>query len=124
MTEEPVRPKRRFVAYDALVGVLALILLGFLLTTMGIRTRKANLESECQTRLLALSQAQQQYLIINGAFATKLNDLRPLLEKDSEGMSFVCPITDLPFFLAVDGQNYLIAARGTGFKVDTGDPSW
>jgi hypothetical protein len=114
----------RYVLLDLVVVVLAVALVGFLVVTMGIRTGAAKLEEECQDRLLALAQAQQLYLVKNGAFADSLPELRPFLEPGKERIPFTCPITGSDFMLRVQGDRYKIIAPGTDYSILTGDPSW
>ena len=120
--EGPARP--RFVLYDVAVVVLAVGLVAFLISTMGIRTYGVRLEEECQARLLELAQAQQMYLVRNAEFAGSLDALRPFLEPGKERIPFRCPITGNPFMMRVQGDRYKIVAPGTEFSITTGDPSW
>ena len=123
----------RNIVLDLAVAVLGVALVYFLVTTMGIRKDHQAVVNECQDRLLALSQAQQSYLVEHGEFARELGELRPFLDVDHERMPFVCPITGFDFAVAVQGDKYVILAPGTGsalaredgdFKVTTGDPNW
>ena len=124
MAERSEERSERFVQWDLLVAILAALLVGFLLVTMGIRDREAALEERCQNRLLALAQAQQMYLVKNAEFADDLNRLRPYLEQGWERMPFRCPITGNAFMVRVQGDRYKIIAPGTDFSITTGDPSW
>ncbi|MEZ5065506.1 MAG: hypothetical protein R3B81_12310 [bacterium] len=132
-TEETEIRGERVWFLDLLVILLAIALIFFLLTTMGVRAREAARINDCQERMLALSAAQQQYLVRHGEFARELSELRPFLDDSHREMSFDCPITGLKFGMAVQGDRYLIIAPGTGqalerdegdFKVETGDPNW
>jgi hypothetical protein len=114
----------RYPLLDFLVGLLAFVLVAFLLITMGIRTEAARLEDQCQYRLLALAQAQQLYLVKNKKFAADLEALRPFLEEGQERMPFVCPITGNRFMVRTQGDRYKIIAPGTEYSINTGDPSW
>jgi hypothetical protein len=123
----------RNIGLDLVVVVLGVLLVYFLVTTMGVRSEKQAVVDECQDRLLALSQAQQSYLVKYGEFARELAELRPFLDVDHEGMPFTCPITGFEFAVAVQGNKYVILAPGTGsalaredgdFTVTTGDPNW
>lgn len=122
MEQEPV--KIRYLALDLLVAVLGVSLVLFLIVTMGIRTQAAQLEEECQDRLLALAQAQQLYLVKNTKYTDDLNALRPFLEPKRRRMPFECPKTGLEFQCRVQGDRYKIIAPGTEFSIETGDPSW
>lgn len=113
-----------YLLYDLLVAVLAIALVVFLVITTGIRTHQAEMESSCKDDLLALAQAQQQYLVKNGSFANSLEELRPFLEEGYEHMTFVCPISEKPYRLFVEAQKYVIVAPGTEFRIETGDPNW
>lgn len=126
-------PTGRYVGLDALVGVLAVLLVVFLVVTMGVRDQKQSVVDECQERLLALAQAQQNHLVKNGAFADNLQTLRPFLEEEYRGMSYLCPITGDSLQVAVQGDKYLLIAPYTrlyverleeDFSINTGDPSW
>ena len=114
----------RYALLDVLVGVLIVALVAFLLVTMGIRTKAAELEDECQTRLVALAQAQQAFLIKNGKYSDELPGLRPFLDPEDRGIPFRCPITGNDFQVRVQGDRYKIIAPGTDFYILTGDPSW
>jgi hypothetical protein len=122
--DEPEIAKSRYVALDLLVLVLAASLVVFLVVTMGIRTHAAQLEEECQSRLLALAQAQQLYLVKHTKFTDDLNALRPFLPPRKRRMPFECPKTGLEFMCRVQGDRYKIVAPGTDFSIETGDPSW
>lgn len=124
MSEYREQRQPRFLQYDLLVGVLAVLLVAFLLVTMGIRDREEAVRERCQSRLLALAQAQQLYLVKNAEFADDLNKLRPYLEPGKERIPFRCPITGNPFMVRVQGDRYKIIAPGTDFSITTGDPSW
>ena len=116
--------KSRYVVLDLLVLVLGAALIVFLVVTMGIRTQAAQLEEECQARLLALAQAQQLYLVKHTRYTDDLNALRPFLEPRLRRMPFECPKTGLAFMARVQGDRYKIVAPGTAFFIETGDPSW
>ncbi len=118
------RTSGSFLIYDLLVAVLAIALVVFLVITTGIRSHQAEMESRCKNELLALAQAQQQFLVKNGSFANSLEELRPFLEEGYERMSFVCPMSEKPYRLLVDAQKYAIVAPGTEFRIETGDPNW
>jgi competence protein ComGC len=119
------RTSGSFLLYDLLVAVLAIALVVFLVITTGIRSHQAEMESRCKDELMALAQAQQLYLVKNGSFSNSLEDLRPFLEEEGyEKMSFVCPISEKPYRMLVEGQKYTIVAPGTEFRIDTGDPNW
>jgi hypothetical protein len=111
-------------ALDLLVALLAVALVAFLVVTMGIRTQAAELEAECQARLQALAQAQQLYLAQHSRYTTDLEALRPFLEPRLRRMPLLCPVSGLAFTCVVRGDRYKIVAPGTGFFVDTGEPSW
>ncbi len=114
----------KYVFWDFVVWILGFVLIAFLLITMGIRTEDDRLEKECQRRLLALSTAQQMYLVRNQRFADELERLRPMLETSDKRMAFVCPITGNHFEIRVQADKYKIIAPGTDFSINTGDPSW
>lgn len=123
----------RNILLDLLVVLLGVALVFFLVTTMGVRSQKQAIVDECQDRLLALSQAQQSYLVKYGEFSADLMALRPFLDPDHDDMPFTCPITGFDFAVAVQGDKYVILAPGTGsalaredgdFIVNTGDPNW
>ena len=109
---------------DALVVILAGVLVAFLVTTMTVRRDEAAVVKACQTRLMALAQAEQGYLIKHGRFADNLPALRPFLEPADRDMPFKCPITGLDLEVVVQGQKYILLAPGTGYSVLTGDPNW
>jgi hypothetical protein len=126
-------PSGRNFGLDLLVILLGVALVYFLVTTMGIRTDKQAVIEECQDRLLALSQAQQSYLVKYGEFAREMPELVPFLDDEHRNMPLTCPITGFEFALAVQGDKYVILAPGTGsalaredgdFRVSTGDPNW
>jgi hypothetical protein len=109
---------------DALVAILAAILVAFLVTTMNVRKDEAAVVKQCQARLMALAQAEQGFLIKHGRFADNLPALRPFLEPADRNMPFTCPITGLDLEVVTQGQKYILLAPGTGFSVMTGDPNW
>jgi hypothetical protein len=95
-----------------------------LVITTGIRSHQAEMERNTKDQLLALAQAQQQYLVKNGSYANSLEELRPFLEEGYQRMDFVCPLSEKPYRLLLDGQRYRIVAPGTEFRIETGDPNW
>ena len=114
----------RTLLLDILVALMAAVLIAFLLMTMNVRRHEALVVKECHARLMALSQAQQAFLIKRGYFADRLEMLRPFLEPQDRDMPFTCPITGNSLEVAVQGQRYILLAPGTGFAVTTGDPNW
>lgn len=114
----------RYLLLDVLVVVLVVALIAFLLGTMGVRTKEAELEAECQSRLLALAQAEQSYLVKHSVYSEDLNALRPFLDPEKRNMPFRCPITGNDFQVKVQGSRYMILAPGTDYSILTGDPSW
>ena len=118
---DPEIPVRRTRLLDALVGVLAVSLIIFLVITMGVRSDEQAVHSLCQERLMALSLAQQSYLVEKGKYADNLLDLVPYLDKR---MPLVCPITGHKFEVFVQQERYIILAPYTPYNVNTGDASW
>jgi hypothetical protein len=115
---------RRFLLLDLVVAFLVVVLVLFILISMGIRSHAARLEEETKARLLALSTAEQLYLVENSKFTADLESLRPFLEPGRERMPMVCPLNGNPFEARVQGDRYKIVAPGTSFYIETGDPSW
>ena len=111
-------------AWDLLVLLLAGALVAFLVVTMSIRTRAAELEAECQARLRALAHAQQLYLAQHSKYTPDLEALRPFLEPQLRRNPFLCPVTGRAITCRVQGDRYRIVAPGTERFIDTGDPSW
>jgi hypothetical protein len=122
--EEERRRRPRSLGLDLLVALLAAALVAFLVVTMGIRTRAAELEAECQARLTALARAQQIHLVQHSKYTADLEALRPFLEPRLRRIPLQCPVTGRAFTCRVQGERYRIAAPGTAFFIETGDPSW
>jgi hypothetical protein len=114
----------RYFLLDVLVMALVVALIAFLVSTMGVRTKEAQLQSECQSRLLALAQAEQGYLVKHSVYSEDLNALRPFLDPEKRNIPFRCPITGNDYQVKVQGSRYLILAPGTDYSISTGDPSW
>jgi len=115
---------QRYLGWDVTVLLLAAALAAFLLITMGIRSKEERLIELCQDRLMAVSAAQQSYLVANGEYADDILKLRPYLDEEHKKMPFLCPITGHRIEMAVQQERYLILAPYTGYSVNTGDASW
>lgn len=114
----------KYALWDTVVGVLGVMLVVFLMITMGIRSQDAEVRARCREHLLALSHAQQHHLVAHGKYTDDLRRLVPFLDDDHAKMSMLCPITGEPFRVAVQGTRYIVLAPYTGFSVHTGDTSW
>lgn len=123
-TDEPKVETGRYAGWDFAVAVLAVALTAFLVITMGIRSKEAAVHALCQDRLMALSQAQQSYLVQHGEYADELYLLRPLLDAKHQRMPLVCPITGHKFEAFVQAERYIILAPYTPYSINTGDASW
>ena len=123
-SSDPQIRTRRFLGWDIVVLVLAVALTAFLLITMGIRSHEEALIQRCQDRLMAVSHAEQAYLVAKGEYADDITKLRPYLDADHENMPFLCPITGHRLELAVQGDRFIVLAPYTGYSVNTGDASW
>ena len=124
VADEPVIPARRFLGWDIIVLVLAVALGGFLMITMSVRRADDVVIKKCQDRLMAISQAQQSYLVAQGQYAEGFVELVPYLDKEHRGMAFLCPITGRRLEMLVQQERYVVLAPGTGYIVNTGDASW
>ncbi|MBZ0266852.1 hypothetical protein K8I85_01735 [bacterium] len=121
---DPVVPSNRFLGWDIVVGALAVALVVFLVITMGVRQQEETLVERCHDRLMAVSQAQQSYLVANGKYAEDFIDLVPYMDQEHRRMPFLCPITGRRLEMLVQQERYIVLAPYTGYSVNTGDASW
>lgn len=121
---EPQLESHRPLGWDLVVLTLAVALTAFLMITMNIRRQEERLIERCQDRLMAVSQAQQAYLVDNGEYTDNLLALRPYLDEEHQNMPFLCPITGNRMEMAVQQERFIVIAPYTGYSVNTGDASW
>lgn len=121
---DPQIRAQRYLGWDITVAALAVALVAFLMITMNVRRSEEALIERCQDRLMAVSQAEQAYLVAKGEYADDLLQLRPYLDDAHKKMPFLCPITGHRLELAVQQERYLVLAPYTGYSVNTGDASW
>jgi hypothetical protein len=121
---DPVVPSNRYLGWDLVVGVLAILLAAFLIITMGVRSKEEALVERCHDRLMAISQAQQSYLVAKGKYAENFIELLPYMDQEHRRMPFLCPITGRKFEMLVQQERYIVLAPYTSYSVNTGDASW
>jgi hypothetical protein len=121
---DPQIQAQRYLGWDIVVAILAMALGAFLLITMGVRRHEEALVQRCQDRLMAVSHAQQAYLVANGEYTEDITKLRPYLDDKHKNMPFLCPITGHRLEMAVQGARFIVLAPYTGYSVNTGDASW
>ena len=106
----------------ALIVILIVGIVAALVIPQMKEKEKERIQETCRAQLMALSQAQEEYIKQHGVYTDSLEALVPLLPS---GMTLTCPLDGATYgATATDSLSYGISCPNGHGAVQDGRPNW